>query len=184
MLGRSMVKRNGKIVWKHGPRNLFGTLKITEWTKTPGINIKNMASSEGDQALTGAFHAIMEKTEDDMLQIVKKWNWKWIFIHQGYFFTKVPTINSNFAPKHVHLQGSSLRLGQNCKDVPTKILKRNVNKTQFSKRKKDLLLNSRDRLAKERWIHVKSNSKAFKFQQKRCHFRLWVFAFNSQCFYC
>ena len=76
MLGRSMVKRNGKIVWKHGRRNLFGTLKITEWAKTPMINIKNMASSEEDQPLTGAFHAIMEKTEDDMLQIVKKWNWK------------------------------------------------------------------------------------------------------------
>ena len=170
MLGRSMVKRNGKIVWKHGPRNLFGTLKITEWTKTPGINIKNMANSEGDQALTGAFHAIVEKTEDDMLQIVKKWNWKWIFIHQGYFFTKVPTINSNFAPKHVHLQGSSLRLGQNCKDVPTKILKRNVNKTQFSKRKKRFAFEQQRQTSQRKMNARKKQFKSFEISAEEMSF--------------
>ena len=33
-----------------------------------------MARSEGDQLLTGAFHATMEKTQADILQIAKKWN--------------------------------------------------------------------------------------------------------------
>ena len=51
-----------------------------------------MISSEGDQLLTGAFHAIMEKIEADILQIAKKWNWKWIFIHQGYFCRKIQAI--------------------------------------------------------------------------------------------
>ena len=57
-----------------------------------------MASSEGDQLLARAFLTIMEKIETDTLQITKKWNWKSIFIHQGYFFRKVPVINASFAP--------------------------------------------------------------------------------------
>ena len=35
-----------------------------------------MASSEGNQLLIGAFHAIMDKAEADILQIAKKWTWK------------------------------------------------------------------------------------------------------------
>ena len=35
-----------------------------------------MASSEENQILAGAFHAIMDKIEADILQIAKKWNWK------------------------------------------------------------------------------------------------------------
>ena len=35
-----------------------------------------MASPEGEQLLVGAFHAIMDKIEADILQIAKKWNWK------------------------------------------------------------------------------------------------------------
>ena len=34
-----------------------------------------MTSSKGDQQLPGAFHAIMDKIEADILQIAKKWNW-------------------------------------------------------------------------------------------------------------
>ena len=40
-----------------------------------------MASSEGNQLLAGASHAIIDKTQADMLQIAMKWNWKWIFIY-------------------------------------------------------------------------------------------------------
>ena len=73
-----------------------------------------MASCEGDQLLGGAFHfhAIMDKIEADIFQSAKKWNWKRIFIHQGYFFRKIPAINTSFAPKYVHLQGWSLTLGK------------------------------------------------------------------------
>ena len=53
-------------------RNLFGTLTFTERPKTS----RNMASSEENQILAGAFHAIMDKIEADKLQIAKKWNWK------------------------------------------------------------------------------------------------------------
>ena len=64
-----------------------------------------MASSEGGQLIAGAFHGIMDKIEADILQTAKKWNWKWIFIDQGYFFRKIPAINASFAPEYVFLQG-------------------------------------------------------------------------------
>ena len=53
-------------------RNLFGTLTFIERPKTS----RNMASSEENQILAGAFHAIRDKIEADILQIAKKWNWK------------------------------------------------------------------------------------------------------------
>ena len=94
--------------------------------KHGGSILKNMASSEGDQLLAADFHAIVDKIEADILQIANKWNLKLIFIHQGYFFRKIPAINASFAPKYVHLQGWSLKFRQNCKNVPTKVLKRDA----------------------------------------------------------
>ena len=44
--------------------------------KNWGSILKNMASSEGDQLLAVAFHAIIDKIEADILQIAKKFNWK------------------------------------------------------------------------------------------------------------
>ena len=85
-----------------------------------------MASSEGDQLLAAEFHTIIDEIEADILQIAKKWNWKLIFLYQGYFFINIPAINASFAPKYLHLQGCSLKFAQNCKDVATKILKRDV----------------------------------------------------------
>ena len=35
-----------------------------------------MAIPEGDKLLAGAFHVVTDKTEADILQITKKWNWK------------------------------------------------------------------------------------------------------------
>ena len=67
--------------------------------KHQGSILRNMASSEGDQLLVGSFHAIMDKTEADILQIAKTWNWKSILIHQGYFSRKIQAINASFAPK-------------------------------------------------------------------------------------
>ena len=69
-----MERQSGNTGLLH--RNLFGILKFTEQPKTPGLILKNMASSEGDQLLAGAFHAIMGKIEAGMLQIAKKQNWK------------------------------------------------------------------------------------------------------------
>ena len=84
-----------------------------------------MASPEGDQLLAGAFHAIIDKVEADILQIEKKWNWKLMFIHQGYFLRKIPAINVNFAPKYMQLRPSTLvfEVWEKYKDVPSKILK-------------------------------------------------------------
>ena len=41
-----------------------------------GSILKNMASSEEEQLLAGAFHVIMNKIEADILQTAKRWNWK------------------------------------------------------------------------------------------------------------
>ena len=47
--------------------------------------------------------------------------------HRGSIdFRKIPDINASFAAKYVHLQDWSLKFRQNCKDVPTKILKSDV----------------------------------------------------------
>ena len=62
-----------------------------------------MASSEGDQLLKGAFHAILDKIEADILQIAKS--------GMGYesshisdtFFRKIPDINASFAPNDVNV---------------------------------------------------------------------------------
>ena len=40
---------------------------------------KNMACTKGNQLFLVDFHAILDKIETDMLQITKKWNWKWTF---------------------------------------------------------------------------------------------------------
>ena len=80
-----------------------------------------MASSEGDQLLARAFHAIMDKIDSDILQTAKKQNWI-VFIHQGFqkdssykcqYFTKVR------APSRLVSE-----VWAKYKDVPTKILKR------------------------------------------------------------
>ena len=70
-----------------------------------GSLFKNMACTERDQLLGGDFYAIMDKIEADMLQMTKKWNWKWI----AYFNRKNPATNASFAPTYVHLQGWSLK---------------------------------------------------------------------------
>ena len=85
-----------------------------------------MASSEGDQPLARAFHAVVDKIEADIPQIAKKWNWKHIFLYQGYFFRKIPAINASFAPNLMHLQGWFRRFEAKYKDVLTKILKRHA----------------------------------------------------------
>ena len=45
--------------------------------KHRGTILRNMASFEEDQQLPGAFHAIMDKIEADILHHAKKWDWKW-----------------------------------------------------------------------------------------------------------
>ena len=85
-----------------------------------------MTSSKRDQLLARAFHAIMGKTEADILQIARNWNWKCIFIHQRYFFRKIPAINVSFASKYVHFQGWSRKFGAKYEDIPNKILKRHT----------------------------------------------------------
>ena len=66
-----------------------------------GINFKKH-SSEGDQLLAGAFHAIIDKIEADILQRSGIKN-KSSYI-KNTFFRKMPAINDSFAPKSVRLQ--------------------------------------------------------------------------------
>lgn len=61
-----------------------------------------MASSEEDQLGAGAFYDIMDKIDADILQIPKKWNWNWVFTHQGLFSKKISSIRAS-AVSNVHL---------------------------------------------------------------------------------
>ena len=88
--------------------------------------LRNMASSEGNQSLARAFHSIMDKIEVDILQIAKKWNWKWIFIHQGYFFQKNSNYKCQFRSKVRAPSRLVSKIWTKYKDVPTKILKRDA----------------------------------------------------------
>ena len=134
-----------------------------------------MASSEGNQLLAGAFHAIMDKIEADILQIAKKWNWKWIFMHQGYFFRKIPAVNASFAPKEGHLQGFSLKFGQDVKMFQPKYWNAMQEQTQVNK--KGLCLNSTDKLTKEWWMYVKKQFKSFEISGEEISFQVISFGF-------
>ena len=46
--------------------------------KHRGSFLDNMACSKGNQLLESDMHAILDKTEADILQITKEWNRKWI----------------------------------------------------------------------------------------------------------
>ena len=112
-------------------RAVYIEISLVSWIlpkgpKHRGSILTNMASFERDQPLARAFHAMMDKIGTGTLQIAKKWNWKWIFIHQWYFFRKMAAIKASFAPEYVHLQSWSRRFMAKYKDVPTKILKRHA----------------------------------------------------------
>ena len=54
-------------------------LKFTERPKTPEITSKkNMAFLEGNKLFTGNLRANLDETNADMVQFVKRCNWKWI----------------------------------------------------------------------------------------------------------
>ena len=106
-------------------RAIYIEISMVSWNlpngpKHRGSIFRNMASSEGNQQLAKAFHAIMDKTETDILQIAKKWNWKWIITHQAYFFRKIPAIYVSYVPRLVS------EILAKCKDVPTKTKKRDA----------------------------------------------------------
>ena len=157
---------------------------LPDGPKHRGSVLRNTEISEGDQLLSGASYAIMDIIEFDILQIAKKWNWKWIFIQQGYFFRKIPAINASFAPKYLPPQGWSLKFGQNIKMFQPKYW--NVMQEDAQVNKAERFMFEQYRQTSKRKINVRnvSKSKALEFQRKRYHFRLWVFAFNSKCLYC
>ena len=51
-------------------------LKFTKRPKTPEITLKNVAFSEGNQLFAGDFLANLDKTNADMVQFIKRGNWK------------------------------------------------------------------------------------------------------------
>ena len=60
-------------------RNLYVMLKFTERSKTPGItSTKNMTFPERNKLFAGDFCGNLDKTNADMVQLTKRWKWKWI----------------------------------------------------------------------------------------------------------
>ena len=55
-------------------------LKFTKWPKTPGITSKEKkkAFPKGNKMFVSDFCANLDKRKTDMVQFIKRWNWKWI----------------------------------------------------------------------------------------------------------
>ena len=63
-----------------------------------------MAFPEGNKLFVDDLRANLDETNADMVQSKRRWNWKWIVYHQGYFCRKFPATNVSSAPKYVHLK--------------------------------------------------------------------------------
>ena len=70
---------------------------------------KNVAFSEGNKLFAGDFRANLDERSDYLVQFTKRWNWKWIVQHQGYFCRKFAATNVSSASNCMHLQGWSLK---------------------------------------------------------------------------
>ena len=114
--------------------------------------LKNMASPKGDQPLAGAFHAVMEKIEADVLQIATR-KWKWIGIGNEFSYIK-DSFSERFQLQMPVLHQCTCTF--------------------------KAFLWSLGKIVK---MFQPRCLKALKFQRKR-YSRLWVFAFNSEYFYC
>ena len=70
-----------------------------------GHNFKKTTSAfpEENKLLAGDFRGNLDETNTDIVQFMKRWNWKWIVKHQGYFCRKFAAINVSSAPKYKHL---------------------------------------------------------------------------------
>ena len=63
------------------PLAVYIEISLVSWNlpndpKCRDLILRNMCSPEEDQLLGGAFNAIVDKIEADIIQIPKKWNWK------------------------------------------------------------------------------------------------------------
>ena len=119
--------------WKDSleARAIYIEISLASWnlpksSKQWGWILRNMASSEEDLLLSRAFRAIMDEIEAYILEISKKWNWIWTFIHQGYYFRKIPAIKCQFCTKVCAPSGLVSEVWAKYKDVQTKILKRHA----------------------------------------------------------
>ena len=68
-----------------------------------------MAFLEGNKLFAGDLRANLDEINADMVQFTKRWNWKWIVEHQGYFCRMFAATSVSSLPKYVHLQGWSLK---------------------------------------------------------------------------
>ena len=99
-----------------------------------------------------------------MLQIAKKWNCKWISIHQEYFSRKIPAINASFASKYMYLQDWSLKFGQNIKVKYLMCQVRNAKIFWKVMQKQTQVTITSRFLFQKRWMYVTA---ILKLQRKR-----------------
>ena len=173
-------------------------LKFTERPKTPGTTSKKK-ETKGNILFACNFRANLDEANVDMVQFTKRWNWKWIVWHQGYFCRKfAATKNVSSAPKDMHLPvfkaclSSSYMAGQNIKKnylmchIPIKMLKQHVIPNSSLHNLK-ICSSTGCRKTNQRWIRCMFlantailNTRIFS---RRYHFRLWVFASTGEYFY-
>ena len=155
-----------------GTRAVYIEIPMLSWNlpndpKHRGF-LTNTVGSEGDQLLAGAFHAIKNKTELDMLQIAKKRNWnqssyiKDTFLER--FQQKIPTLHQSTCTFKVgfssmgkykdevpDMSGSNQSVETSCK-----------NKLKL-KELKDFCFKSKEKLATEKWMYETAIPKFWNF---------------------
>ena len=156
------------------------------------ITLKNTVFFEANQQYAGDLHA--DKIHADILQFTKKWNWKWIVQHQGYFCRKHPATNLSFAPKYCTFKAGLSSLSDCWEKYEAQILdvsdsNQNVETTCNSKsslQNLKIFSSKGCRKTNKWWIIYAANTAILKlriFRGRYC-FRLWVFALAGEYFYC
>ena len=140
-------------------RAVYIEMSLVSWNllncpKHRGSILRNIASSEVDEPLAKAFHAIMDKKEPDLLHTSRI-----IFQKDSscncQFCTKVRETSRLVSEVWAKIKAcSSQNIEPSCK-----------NKLKLAKLK-DFRLNGSEKLAKERWMYVNSNWKTLKFQRR------------------
>ena len=114
----------------------------------------------------------MDKIETDILQIEKKFNWKWIFIYQEYFFQKDFSYKYQVCAKVREPSKLVSEVWAKCKDVLNKILKTRC-KLATKKKEKKIFVLEQYRQTSQRMMSVsKKQFKSFEISAEDIGFIL------------
>ena len=97
-------------------------------------------------------------------------------MYQGYFFRKIPAINTSFAPKYAHLQGWPLKFLQDVKIFQPKYWNAMQEQTQVNKKR---FVFEQYRQTNQRMMNVrKKQFKSFEISGEEISFQIMSFYFQ------